>query len=106
MGGTDYQGPERRDHFRIVYSQKSRPILQVKNHRFEVVDISQSGLKALNRAGRRLESDWISLTAVFLGGQHMDLVGKLVWVEGDEFGLRLKHFFPSAVMDREHKRGK
>ncbi|MBI9082578.1 MAG: PilZ domain-containing protein [Desulfobacterales bacterium] len=105
MESADCKKPERRDHFRIVYSPKSRPILKVKDQRFEVVDISESGLKALNRAGRRLDSDWIRLTAVFLEGEHIDLIGKIVWAEGDEFGLRLKNFFPATVINKEKKRG-
>lgn len=105
MERPGYRGPERRDHFRIIYSRNRRPFLQVKDQRFEVVDISESGLKALNRSGRRLDSDWIHLTAVFLGGQRMDLIGRIVWSRGEEFGLRLRSFFPSTFLEKEKSRG-
>ena len=102
MGSVDYEGQERRTHFRVVYSPQSRPVLMIRDQRFEVVDISEGGLKALNFTGQNLDSKWIRLTAVFLGGQHMDLVGRIVWSRGHEFGLRLKNFFPTTIINREN----
>jgi hypothetical protein len=72
MESNYYDGSEKRNYFRIVYKPNQRPILKVKNHEFEVSDISETGLRLLNDRNIQLGADWIRLTAILLDGEAIE----------------------------------
>ncbi len=105
MGSNYYNGSEKRNYIRIVYKPNQRPILKVKQHEFEVSDISATGLRLLNDRNIQLGEDWINLTAILLDGEAIEMEGKIVWKKDDEFGLRLRTFIPTSVISRQRRYG-
>ena len=94
-------GRERRKYFRIVYQTGKRPILKIKSQQFQIIDISRNGLRLLDESGFEKDDDPIKFRAIFLDGESFDLEGYVVWQKRDEFGLKLKTFFPTGRIERE-----
>jgi hypothetical protein len=105
MQSNYYSGSEKRNYIRIVYRPNQRPVLKVKQHEFEVSDISATGLRLLNDSNIQLGEDWIHLTAILLDGEAIEMEGKIVWRKDDEFGLRLRTFIPKSVIRRQRQYG-
>ena len=105
MESNYYDGSEKRNNIRIAYKPNQRPVLKVKQHEFEVADISASGLRLLNDRNIQLGEDWINLTAILLDGEAIEMEGKIVWRKDDEFGLRLRTFIPKSVMRKQRQYG-
>jgi len=105
MQSNYYNGSEKRNNIRIVYRPNQRPVLKVKQHEFEVSDISATGLRLLNESNIQLGEDWINLTAILLDGEAIDMEGKIVWRKDDEFGLRLRTFIPRSVINKQRQYG-
>ena len=101
MQSNYYNGSEKRNYIRIVYRPNQRPVLKVKQHEFEVSDISAAGLRLLNDSNIQLGQDWINLTAILLDGEAIEMEGKIVWRKDDEYGLRLRTFIPKSVISRQ-----
>ena len=105
MQSNYYNGSEKRNNIRIVYRPNQRPVLKVKQHEFEVSDISATGLRLLNESNIQLGEDWINLTAILLDGEAIDMEGKIVWRKDDEFGLRLRTFIPRSIINKQRQYG-
>jgi hypothetical protein len=95
-----YKGIERRKNPRIEYFNIERPRLKIGKHKFEVLDISQRGLKFLNDKEVNL-SEHISGKLTFLCGESIDIEGSLIWEQDDDFGLYLKNLIPSDMIQKE-----
>lgn len=95
-----YEGIERRKYPRIEYLNIEGPRLKIGKHKFEVLDISQRGLKFLNDKEVNL-SEYISGKLTFLCGESIDIEGLLIWEQDDDFGLYLKNLIPSDMIQKE-----
>ena len=95
-----YEYIERRRDSRTEYLNVERPILKIGKHKFEVLDISQIGLKFLNDKEVNL-SEYISGNLTFLCGESIDIEGSLIWEQDDDFGLYLKNHIPSDMIQKE-----
>ena len=95
-----YEYIERRRDSRTEYLNTERPILKIGKHKFEVLDISQIGLKFLNDKEVNL-SEYISGNLTFLCGESIDIEGSLIWGQDDDFGLYLKNHIPSDMIQKE-----
>ena len=100
MKKAEYAGSERRSYFRILYKPTKRPKLSVDKNEFEIADISEGGIRFINEREVDLGKQ-IRGTATFLIGESVDIEGDIVWNQGDEIGLLLKSFIPSATMEKE-----
>jgi hypothetical protein len=95
-----YEYIERRKDSRTEYLNIERPRLKIGKHKFEVLDISQRGLKFLNDKEVNL-SEYISGKLTFLCGESIDIEGSLIWEQDDDFGLYLKNHIPSDIIQKE-----
>ena len=95
-------GSERRSYFRITYGPDKRPVLTVGKNEFEIADVSEGGIRFINREKIALEKP-VRGAASLLYGETIDIEGDIVWEQNDELGLLLKDFIPSAVMEREKR---
>ena len=95
-----YEDIERRKDPRTAYLSIERPRLKIGKHKFEVLDISQIGLKFLNNKEVNL-SEYISGKLTFLCGESIDIEGSLIWEQDDDFGLYLKNHIPSDMIQKE-----
>ena len=95
-----YEGTERRKYPREVYLNIEGPRLKIGKHTFEVLDISQIGLKFLNDK-EVLFSEYISGELTFLYGESIAIEGSVIWEQDDDFGLYLKNLIPSDMIQKE-----
>ena len=94
------EGMERRKDFRISYLNVEKPRLKIEMHKFDILDISQRGLKFINDKEIIL-SEYISGKLIFLCGESVVIEGSLVWEQDDDFGLYLKNLIPSDMIQKE-----
>ncbi len=96
----EYEDTERRKYLRIKYLNIEKPKLKIGKHKFEVLDISQRGLKFLNDKEVNL-SEHISGELTFLCGESIDIEGSLIWEQDDDLGLYLKNHISSDMIQNE-----
>ena len=97
-----YEGADRRKHFRLTYLKEGRPTLKVEKHNFEVLDISQRGLRFLNDKAIRLPK-YVSGKLIFTDGESIDIEGLLKWEHDDYFGVYLKDLLSPAILQKEQR---
>jgi hypothetical protein len=86
QGKKQYDGSERRSFARLVYPPNKRPILKIRDNELEIINISEEGLKFLNFMQREF-GEKISGTVIFSNGKSIDVIGKIIWEHGNEFGM-------------------
>ena len=77
---------EKREFIRMYYPPTRRPTLFVKEHKFEVLNISEQGLEILNQRQIKLSKN-IAGTVVFSSNKSLELIGKIVWKHENELGI-------------------
>jgi len=102
MKETKAGNSEKRKYIRIVYDQKHRSTLKVKNFNFEVDDLSESGIRFINWEKVKLYKN-IQGILTFLCGESMVVKGSIVWEENSLVGLVLDHLIPSAIFIKEQQ---
>ena len=93
---------EKRSYIRIAYNQEQRPILKAKNFKFEVDDLSESGIRFVNSEKVKLYKD-IEGVLTFLYGESIVIKGSITWQENSLVGLLLKDLIPSAKFLKEQQ---
>jgi len=93
---------EKRKYIRIVYDQKHRSILKINNFKFEVDDLSESGIRFINWEKVKLYKN-IKGVLTFLCGESVVVKGSIVWEENSLVGLVLDHLIPSAIFIKEQQ---
>ena len=95
-----YSGPEKRSHYRVVYSPNRRPWLVINGSAFEVADISQKGLRFLNHKdivlGRTIEGK-----ATFMDGDSIDIIGNIEWKKAEQTSLVFSNTIPHSFIKKE-----
>ena len=88
MPQKKYSGPERRNYFRhnIIYAPRKKAILSIGHNRFDVMDISDGGLRFINDEGIALGTR-IQGTLILSETDARNISGEIVWENGDEVGL-------------------
>lgn len=93
-----YEGTERRKYIRLVYPLMTRPRLKIRKHEFEVINISQEGLKFRNYKQIKL-GEIIYGTVTLLTGKSLRITGKIMWECGDEVGLLATRISQSVLIE-------
>jgi hypothetical protein len=100
MEKSQYKGPERRCYNRIKYNPTQRAKLQIETDVFEVVDISENGLRFTNDKEMTLDKS-IRGTLTFLNGEVVDIAGIVEWEKDNNFGIQFKIRIPSDMIINE-----
>lgn len=90
---------EKRDFVRLVYPPDKRPILEVGDNKFEVLNICEKGLKFLNHMEKPFREQ-ISGKLNFHDGGSIEIIGKILWENGREVGL-LATNIPAFIIRQE-----
>lgn len=96
--GKDKYKPEKRNFARLIYPSSKRPILTIKEHKLEVIDISEKGLKLLNPMQIELGEN-VNGKLVLLSGKPHDITGKVIWQAEGTFGLLVTRIPRSIVVE-------
>ena len=105
MENKGYDGPERREHIRIICNSSQRPSLRVQNHELEIVDISEGGLKIISNSNVMVFDEPLTRGTVnLLGGENIEIEGQSAWIKDDEIRLKFSNLIPSATIQKEREK--
>jgi hypothetical protein len=93
----------RRRHFRLEYPPGERPMLKVRKYEFDVVDISQSGLRFLDDQGVKL-GKWVSGIIIFPDGATIERDSKIIWNYQNVYGIEFLIRIPFKFILEQQKR--
>ena len=96
----NYDGLEKRKYLRVKYLNVEKPKIKIGRHKFEVLDISQRGLRFTNNKEVILP-EYVSGKLTLLHGESVTIEGSLLWEQDDDFGLYLKNLITSAIIQKE-----
>ena len=97
------KGAEKRSCFRLQYDASEKPVFTVRQHEFEVVDVSENGIRLLAREPVRLVK-WVRGTLTFSEGDDYVLEGRIIWEKDGILGLQLITRLPYKTVLREQRK--
>lgn len=95
---------EKRKFKRYSYKPDCCPNLECKNIRYKVLNISQGGLKIdVKGIPVHLSGSTSGITGYLClsGGKRLLVSGKLVWIIGNEVGIKLNKTISKKIIDSE-----
>jgi len=91
---------ERRQYFRLAYGDRKKPMLMIGADEFQILDISQNGLKFLNTTPIELPKS-IKGTIFFINGNHLEIDGFVKRKKNNSFGLFIEKLIPAHFLEEE-----
>ena len=91
MDKEKYDGSERRQYFRhkLIYSPEKRLTFEIQKHSYEVIDISQEGLRFVDD-GHLIVEDHVDGILKFSDGEIRKIEGTIIWRSNNEIGIKFK----------------
>lgn len=103
MNAAFESSTNRRTYIRLAYAPGRRPVLIMGDARFDVIDISESGIRFYNPEHRPLGQSF-SARVQLLGGGTIDIAAEVQWQQNGEVGISLADDIPAAVLKKEQRR--
>src|SRR4051812_21996490 len=98
-------GSQKREHFRLEFPLYQRPKLRVALRDYEVLEISELGVKAVaNGTIMPPLTQTFDATIVFTDGTKCVVTGKVIRRDGELFVMLLTAGIPLQKMYEEHRR--
>lgn len=100
------EAEQKRAHFRIVYPVGSRPKITLRNQTFDVVDLSEMGVRFATRDAKSWRSivDVIQASILFADNEKVAVIGKVLRTTDDQVILQLTKGVPFAKVMAEQRR--
>ena len=95
MDKKKYDGFERRQYFRhkLIYSPEKNLTFEIQAHPYEVIDISQEGLRFVDD-GHLTATDHVNGILKFSDDDIRKIEGTIIWRSGNEIGIKFKTLQP------------
>ncbi|MFH1985503.1 MAG: PilZ domain-containing protein [Pseudomonadota bacterium] len=93
----------RRTYIRLAYGPGRRPALLTADARFEIIDISESGIRFHNPSRLPLAQSFQARISL-LGGGAIDIDADVQWQQNGEVGISLAEPLPAALIKEEQRR--
>ncbi|MEW6671861.1 MAG: PilZ domain-containing protein [Thermodesulfobacteriota bacterium] len=100
IADKDYEGSEKREYPRVSYPVADKPRLKIGKKKYEVIDISQRGLRFLKNEKGMLPQH-VNGKLTLLCGESFSIEGSLIWEQDDDFALYLKNIIPETLIQKE-----
>jgi len=98
QGKNNCRDFERRETTRLIYPADRRPLLKIREHTLEVINISVKGLKFLNPLQRKIGTQ-VYGTIIMTTGKSIDIRGRIKWQKGNEMGLLASRISESVIIE-------
>jgi hypothetical protein len=96
--------PHAREYFRVAYPSALRPRLDVQDYQFDVVDVSERGLRfRLGQAQPPESGNEVQGVVRFRRGEEVTVRGIVVRVDAGEVAARLEEGIPLGVIMGEQR---
>ncbi|MEO8636745.1 MAG: PilZ domain-containing protein [Gemmatimonadales bacterium] len=93
-----------REHYRVAYPTVARPKLLIQGHTFEVVDVSERGIRfRLGDAAPPALGVELEGTVRFKRGETIDVRGTVLRFDGGEVSARLDQGVPLRLIMEEQR---
>ena len=100
---TDHESSSnRRTYIRLSYAPDRRPTLFLGNDRFDIIDISESGIR-LHNPRRILLPEAFQSQVKLLCGAVLDVRAEVQWRENGEVGVSLTELIPADAIQKEQR---
>ena len=94
---------EKRKYFRIIYPEPSRPKIVIGEKHFDIIDISEQGVKfCLDENLKLPEDEDLQGIVTFPGGTKVEIQGKILRRHGDKLIILFEHGIPAERISKEH----
>lgn len=104
MERKQYEGENRRKHFRIQYPVNRRPKLIILDIEYEVIDISEQGIRFLGKKLYEFEiGSEVKVKIVFYDRGSLDLKGKILRVNKEQTIIYLSTTIPFERIAQEQR---
>lgn len=81
------QSRERRQNYRIVYPENLNPKLVIKNVEYEVLDLSEEGLRFKVKEQVKLPGDLFHASVILHNDQNIEIIGRIIRISGSEAAM-------------------
>ena len=88
MDDKNREDQEKRKFFRIEYPASIRPTIKVRKHEFEVLDISEKGVRFFLEKEIKF-GRWVNGNITFHDGKTISIEGRIAWKRGENVGMFL-----------------
>ena len=86
MVNTEYAGPEKRKHLRMIYPVAARPVFRFRGQKLEIKDVSRGGLRFCCRDKIKIRG-WVNGRMDLSDGTRIKVEGVVVRVDNEDMGL-------------------
>jgi hypothetical protein len=80
---------ERRENYRIIYSKEYHPSIIIKNIEFDILDLSETGLRFGLKEGIKLPGDLFHAQIKIHDGSTIDVMGRIIRITGEHAAMFL-----------------
>lgn len=81
------QSRERRQNYRIIYPEKMNPKLVIKNVEYEVLDLSEDGIRFKIKEQVKLPGDLFHASVILHNEQNIEIIGRIIRITGTEAAM-------------------
>ena len=92
----------RRTYIRLSYAPDRRPTLFLGNDRFDIIDISESGIR-LHNPGCIVLPETFQARVQLLSGATLDVRAAIQWWENGEVGVSLAELISADAIQKEQR---
>lgn len=81
------QNDERRQNYRIIYPDTYRPSLVIRNTQFEIIDLSENGVRFKLKENVKLPGDLFHAEVRLHDDSSVEILGKIIRIGGEDAAM-------------------
>ena len=89
INNTKNPNLERRQSYRVVYPQDYHPVLLIRNSEYEILDLSETGLRFRLKENQKLPGDLFHAQVKLHDGSTIEVLGRIVRITGEHAAMFL-----------------
>lgn len=104
MRKKEHSGENKREFYRVRYPVSERPVLRLEGRTYEVIDISEKGIKFFCKQPWVFKVELeVQFTVNFRGDEQLELEGKVLRIDGSVIIISLSEGVPLARIVQEQR---
>jgi hypothetical protein len=80
---------ERRQTYRVIYPQDYHPVLIIRNNEFEILDLSETGLRFQMKDNLKLPGDLFHANVKLHDDKTIEILGRIIRITGEHAAMFL-----------------
>lgn len=81
------QNDERRQNYRIIYPDTYRPSLVIRNTQFDIIDLSENGVRFKLKENVKLPGDLFHAEVRLHNDSSVEILGKIIRIGGEDAAM-------------------